>query len=1713
MDEEPLASFFDAIVSCDKSLLISLLENKHNESLFLSFLLTKNFPNDDHQFSHDKDLLNDACELLGPSVANLNAIQIACMLGDEDMAIEILEFVYRITNEMEARKVMYEFLGRVWGSGNTVLHLAAFHGMSMLVEKLITHGANPNKKNDRGYRPVDCTDDHETRKAFTCVSEASRPREEPRSPISPITDQKFTFGSFPTNNTKISSPQEKIQSLPITPSSQSVPSQDKKISPSHLKSISSSTSELLSPQSHADPKQLLSPSKSIDSLLLNPNNLSNSSKQPPTDTKRPTGILISNKSASKLSHQRRRVTFDPSTMMLQISQFGDPIDNVSFTALRRCLGLPLQDLKIVDELALLAQISVPSLSEKLDINKIISPQQRLTPLHLACTHGHVEMVKVLLKELDIKVNVRDREGWTPLHCAAAEGHVQIIKMLVCCQGRKDPGGKIVLEPGVKEKSLVGEWFYPIDGPVNLEPETFDGEKVEDVALEEKSKEIKKILADMRKRFPNTADLDEFLKNQPEEVESEEDNEDDEDDEEEQSDNEDDEKPSKTNGKTLSENISEARKNHQEPPTKKSQNQERSEKNEKSTTEKRPLSQSVVEKDTEDTKSKQKQTTEISKKNETLSPEKKITEDTPQKQATEGTKKDKKSLSTTMESEQNKQRTLAEVTRKDQISPPTTESEKKSKIDEISIPKGSEPKALDKNIPEPVTKDSDNSPAQINTAIITESSKTSLKKSDFADYSQMLKDSINSTQTKNEAREVLNESSVEKISPRLASSNEMVKESINSTQEKNEQKAVSNESSVEIPLKPKSFEQVAQISETAKIKETANDINRPPVSQEFNRFELEKVSQLEEPKILNEPVYGPKDAKPLIKSEKVLPDPIKPSETSKVDGRSNFVTPVSQQIPPLQSKPDLETSNVKLSSVSTHIQSFKRTESGPEDESASLPLSSQSKPVTELKISAKAKTQEMDSLTNGINSEQPTVSKFIVDLPHKAVSGTKLGNSTDLETPTVESNTGTSTSQLVLSTTENATLTKDAIKSPPKPEPPISPSPPRYKSSTSPQPERKSSTTPPQLSPKPQNSAKGNSKNELSPDFSLNKRFQIPEKPRKNSFESSPPPIIPGTSIMNRIAQWESISRSLGSTVTSPQKGSAELNDSRSSSFSQSSVNDSTNKLPMEPVVEKNQSMNKLQVKPEDPPAEKKQIQETLNKVKVKTEDPKVEKTQIHATMDKRPSIKEPTTETTKSNTTENDLTNKTQVKTETPTEKISIHDTMDNQPSIKEITTEKKLNTTENDTTSKPQVKTDNPQVEKNPVHEAIDKRPSVKETAQTLEKTDKRPLIKETTTEPKSNTTENSRQLSIKETTTEAKSNSTVTNQQLKIEMNPSPQRIDRIQEKQDNLNNSGLENEKLKFKALFSEVSSLRSSSNLSNVETLKQETVKDIITVITAREPSNSTQFDTNSKQEIRKSHEFSDRSSSVNSAIQVNPNVRRRSSKEILRTASQDSELENINQTPTEFETLHDESTLTEIFPLAANSNTQANDYATPTSNSLASSSKTTSTRLKIPQNQKSPFQPKPTETQPQPKPSFLSKIYKSIRFLKFEKDSNPKPNLPTKSAMSIATPTLPPTAQPHSCKTCKSITAWTVIGRSTPIKCTNAKPAMAVHMHATVSGSRQINPTLRSTQPKSFTLPNFYSGFRESGKKTEQKKESKMGKTEASGTNRSLRRNVPISKNI
>lgn len=64
--------------------------------------------------------------------------------------------------------------------------------------------------------------------------------------------------------------------------------------------------------------------------------------------------------------------------------------------------------------------------------------KKMTPLHLAAKHGHIE-VATFLRDFASDSNPRNKTGITPLHLAAQNGFLDIVKILML----------IILDPDTK----------------------------------------------------------------------------------------------------------------------------------------------------------------------------------------------------------------------------------------------------------------------------------------------------------------------------------------------------------------------------------------------------------------------------------------------------------------------------------------------------------------------------------------------------------------------------------------------------------------------------------------------------------------------------------------------------------------------------------------------------------------------------------------------------------------------------------------------------------------------------------------------------------------------------------------------------------------------------------------------------------------------------------------------------------------------------------------------------------------------------------------------------------------------------------------------------------------------------------------------------------------------------------------------------------------
>ncbi|KAI9207888.1 uncharacterized protein BJ171DRAFT_596312 [Polychytrium aggregatum] len=498
---------FSAINDGDRDGLIEILENPSSSTAILQLMLTTSYPNADHFYKHDPEVQQDADELLGQSVENLNAIQIACILGDEEIASDILEFVVRITEEIEARKVLYEFMGRVWGNGNTVLHLASFLGMCELVARLLELGANPNKKNERQYKPVDCTNDNETLLAFNNVTEAPRP------PAGSSNHEDFRprASSVQSVDELLAAPNRSLQQGVISISRP-------------LQNLKRSSSEKLCASSEDYPDEK---SPSLTNLCrsgsANSRGLNDTTATPIASTasgtvgaiRRSVGTIRKSRSHTKLTdsadskpqHQQqehkasKKVHFNPKTFLFQICQNGESDKSIDPDI--PSLAEILHQLETTDRASSESSPSDDTVeqsqqSQQPIINTIFTPYQWLSPLHQACSHGHSSVVKQLLQSKAL-VNARDKEGWTPLHCACAEGHVEVVRILGQCRGPHSIG----LALSASGTDAFGAIYCCPDGPIDLEAVNDDGDTPEGLARDiedvTRRKEVLDVLKDIKER--------------------------------------------------------------------------------------------------------------------------------------------------------------------------------------------------------------------------------------------------------------------------------------------------------------------------------------------------------------------------------------------------------------------------------------------------------------------------------------------------------------------------------------------------------------------------------------------------------------------------------------------------------------------------------------------------------------------------------------------------------------------------------------------------------------------------------------------------------------------------------------------------------------------------------------------------------------------------------------------------------------------------------------------------------------------------------------------------------------------------------------------------------------------------------------------------------------------------------------------------------------
>ena len=69
----------------------------------------------------------------------------------------------------------------------------------------------------------------------------------------------------------------------------------------------------------------------------------------------------------------------------------------------------------------------------------------LSPLHLACSQGHIEACRLLL-DAEASVDDRDKEGTTPLHLSSVKGDLDIVRLLLQCSADSNGGDRIGWTP-------------------------------------------------------------------------------------------------------------------------------------------------------------------------------------------------------------------------------------------------------------------------------------------------------------------------------------------------------------------------------------------------------------------------------------------------------------------------------------------------------------------------------------------------------------------------------------------------------------------------------------------------------------------------------------------------------------------------------------------------------------------------------------------------------------------------------------------------------------------------------------------------------------------------------------------------------------------------------------------------------------------------------------------------------------------------------------------------------------------------------------------------------------------------------------------------------------------------------------------------------------------------------------------------------------------
>ncbi|KAI3647499.1 hypothetical protein MP228_007720 [Amoeboaphelidium protococcarum] len=432
-------------------------------------------------FSFDQDLQEIGAQLLGTSLSPLSFLHIALITGEQQVSLDILEFVYKHTAKRGQKLLLMEFLNRVWGDGNSALHLASFQGMSDVVDRLLKCGANPHKKNDRGYRPVDCADDDQTRKLFRVAIEMMR--------LSGNESALKRQGSIMTRTGG--------HSQPVVERKESAPA----VVQNTAKTLSIAGGKVLDRIKESD-VALDADSPSMDNYRR-----SQSTPAIPVSQvaqKSPQGLSQQDVSTEQSSggkkqtgKKRKSLNWNQNALLLDYSKNGEyeQVEKLlkQFTVVKQNYGSSVMD-------GLQFEQNHNKIDDKLYINR--PNGQGLTALHYACAYGHSNICDLLLSHGALP-NAKDREGFTPLHALVTEVPLQI----------SPTADKSKIAPSVLAKSERRPQFLALlkrmvaMDVINLAALTEDGDCVLDLVREDVDGNIDSEVADILEQAAKVRGID------------------------------------------------------------------------------------------------------------------------------------------------------------------------------------------------------------------------------------------------------------------------------------------------------------------------------------------------------------------------------------------------------------------------------------------------------------------------------------------------------------------------------------------------------------------------------------------------------------------------------------------------------------------------------------------------------------------------------------------------------------------------------------------------------------------------------------------------------------------------------------------------------------------------------------------------------------------------------------------------------------------------------------------------------------------------------------------------------------------------------------------------------------------------------------------------------------------------------------------------------